>query len=55
MPQSSYVDLCPLILSYMGTRFPTETQFLAAILKYKAVKTKLVYYKIEKDVWGEYY
>ena len=32
-----------IILSYIGTRFPTETGFLAAILNFKAVKMKLVF------------
>ena len=36
----------------MGTRFPAETGFLAAILKHNAVKTKLVNYQIGQRYFG---
>ena len=42
------VVLCQLILSHMGTWFPTENGSLVAILNYQAVEMKLVYCQLEK-------
>ena len=45
------IILCQLILSYMGTQFPTENRSLVAILNYQAVKMKLLYCQLKRHFW----